>query len=779
MKKFNRKRLLPLSLTGLLLLNTSCTSLIEMLPGNEPEKELAKEEADRYNFIKKDRNEDVPVPSTAEQEEIQIKNASKENGWESDAVKLPAPQIVPLAERQTASGKKNTEIKADPFYADLIVLNADEEIPVQIALNSAPVIDALPAFADVLGFNFIVDSDIKSVITINVDSMMTRQELWETVDELLYMAGCTAILKDQVVRIMPIAKFGTQRDIRIGANNQGGAEVVFYPLKNLPAATALELIQPFAGTNCIIKPVSGINALLLADDAGNMQKLTDILNLIDTAKRSLWPRTVIRCENVVPTMVSAELAALLPVLGFSVDLTGGNSTQANQQAGAVQLMGIDRLQMLVVSAATEEALNEIKEWVKILDASERSGQERVYVYKVTNGKAEQLAQALATVFNITSGTSMSVDSAESVGSNSNTRTIASNSSDTSNSVDNLSNTLVDRNSSVFETPVRMFADGVYNRLVIRTTPRCYAMVKALLDRLDVVPAQVLIQILLAEVTLDNTTEFGVEFSYSQNNGDADSLLQTNYDGLKPENGAGEGFSYLITNPDNPDEKFGYLRAKAGKSKLKVISSPQVLVSSNSEAVVQVGQSVPIQTESITNTASSGSLAQSFQYRDVGIILTITPQVTSNDLISFEISQEISETTKNTASTIDSPAINVRKVTSTMTIANGRPMILGGLIQEKKNEELNSVPLIADIPIINSLLGKTDTTTSRSEVLMMITGYVINERSPVEDMLRRYNESVRALNSFENDLEAESIKDDIKLSDYMNNNIVVELNQDHE
>jgi len=171
-----------------------------------------------------------------------------------------------------------------------------------------------------------------------------------------------------------------------------------------------------------------------------------------------------------------------------------------------------------------------------------------------------------------------------------------------------------------------------------------------------------------------------------------------------------------------------------------------------------------------------------EYRDIGIILEIIPQVTSNNLISFEISQEISEAVTNTYSTIDSPMFSKRKIESTMTIANGRSMILGGLIQEKRKEDLNSLPIIAEIPFINSLLGKTDNSVERTEVLMMITGFIIDERSPVEDMLNRYNESVRELNSFENELDEEYRKDVAKLEEFRrgraeNEPIVIRLDED--
>lgn len=753
---------------------TACDSFSAVM-NDDQEKQESESEVDRYSFIKRDRLDSEVTTRTAAEEELQPVN--QESGIPDPAMperQTKSPEVTnPPAAASSSPAAAKTGKPA--FYSDLIALNGGEELAVRIELNSAPLVDALPAFADILGFNFIVDSDIKSVLTVNINAVMTRRELWETLDNLLFMAGCSATLDNQVVKIVPISKLGQQRDLHPAAAVKNGSGLIFYALKNISAASAQELLTPFCSPNCIIKPVTAANALLIADDPGNAEKLVEILRIIDTSKNALWPRCIIKCENVVPSTAAGELAALLPVLGFSVNVSGTASTEP----GAVQLMGIDRLQLLVVSAATNDALGEIKEWVRILDTSENSQQERVFVYKVTNGKAEQLSQALSVMFNVSTGASLTVESSESVGTQSNTRSLSSNtSSNTTSGVDNLPNTTVDRTSSVFEIPVRVFSDGVNNRLVIRTTPRCYAMVKALLDRLDTVPSQVLIQILLAEVSLDDTTMFGMEFSYAGGNGSADSLLQTNYEELQPAEGAGEGFSYLITNPDNPDEKFGYIRAKAGKNHIKVISAPQVLVSSNSQATVQIGYDVPLLTQAITNTSSEGSMSQAFEYRQTGIILDITPQVTSNNLISFEISQEISEPVENTLSDIDTPMISVRKITSTMTIANGRTMILGGLIQEKEYEVLQSVPIIADIPILNTLTGKTDKEIKRTEVLMLITGYIISEQNPVENLIRRYNESIREFNKFDNKLVDEADLDDQKLTEFHSKGepVVVDLNK---
>ena len=292
------------------------------------------------------------------------------------------------------------------------------------------------------------------------------------------------------------------------------------------------------------------------------------------------------------------------------------------------------------------------------------------------------------------------------------------------------------------------------------------MIKALLDRLDAVPAQVLLQVLVVEVTLTDSTQFGLEFSY-KGSGKVDTISQTNYKNLNPGEGTDSGFSFLMTDPDSPDNTFAYLRALAGNNTIKVISSPQLLVRCNTEAKISVGSRVPVLNAVITDTASTmdNSLKSSIDYLDTGIILNITPQITSTELISLDVEQTLSDAVSNTVSTIDSPMINERVVQTSMTIANGRTMIIGGLIQEKINDDLQTVPILSDIPFLNRLVGDTDRSVERSEILVMITGYIINEQSPVQDMLKRYDEALQSINEFEDRrLARRQEKNELEVSD---------------
>ncbi len=438
--------------------------------------------------------------------------------------------------------------------------------------------------------------------------------------------------------------------------------------------------------------------------------------------------------------MTEELRTVLPVLGFYVL----QSSDKAEQPGSIQLSAIDRLQVIVASAATEEAIKEIRQWVSVLDSSDSLDQERVFVYKVMHGKADQLMQALAVIYN-TQGTTLTIDSNtgndrttnvnSTNNSNRNNNNARNNSAgNNSNNINNTSTTQTDVNSNVFDNQVRIFADGVLNRLVIRTTPRTYASIKALLDRLDVVPAQVLLQVLVVEVTLSESTKFGLELAASGSaNGNVISG-GTNYSNLNPYPAEGStedtGGKFLISNPDDPENKFMYINALAGDNMIKVISSPQMLVSSHTQAYISVGSEVPYVKSNMTDTASSSSgtsIIQDIEYKTTGVTLTVTPQITSNNLISLEIKQELSSVETNTTSQLDSPVFPSRNLETTMTIANGKTMVLGGLIQEKKNDNLNSVPFINKIPYLGRLLGSTESSVERSEILVLVTGHIVNEK----------------------------------------------------
>ena len=778
----NLSRILSGVFAFAMLLCTSCSSSTAEEEPETPEERAEK----RFSFLQKGSFTHSKSYETVDAERVVFKSDSPVKLSKEELKKLESPLIA----KRSSGAKKADDTKKyeSHFYDDFIALNGDEEVDVSLVFNSAKLLDVLSAFADVLGFNFIADNDIGMSVTINLNSKMTRRELWAAFDRMVKMAHCSVTVKDSVLRIIPTWRLQKQPGLKADIKPDG--EILLFPLESLMAREALQQIRGFISQGATVNELTRTNALLICDNKENVTKIHQILTLMDRNNKAHWPRAIIQCDELLPSKVVMELQEVLPVLGFNVV----KNVERAELPGSIQLIGLDRLKIILASAATEEAVNTVKEWVKLLDVGDTLAQERVFVYKVRHNKAHHLAQALATIYD-TQGASLTIDTSTGRTRLENVNSARPRSNYTNNGTNvtprnnrtlaaNIATPMeTDKESKVFKEQIKVFADGQLNRLVIRSTPHTYASIKALLDRLDVVPAQVLLQVLVVEVTLSENTQFGVEFSATGADDNTFTMFGTNYaNDLNPfagldANGAAtgggpqnafntgakrqNGATFVIANPKNPNEKFGYIRALAGDGLVKVISSPQLLVSSHTEASITVGKQIPIITSGITNTSSSGSIQQNYQYLNTGVILTVTPQVTSTDLIAIEVKQEISTANKNTTSqTIDSPEINQRIVETNMTIANGQTMVIGGLIHEEKNDSLSSLPVINQIPILNRLLGNTDASVSRSEVLVMITGHIVNEHSPVEEMIGRYNDAIQAINDF-NDSIAEGDGDHTK------------------
>lgn len=750
-------RLMIVSAVLPLLMLTACQSVDKKPP--------KKKEVDRFAFLRKDKNikDKKENYESASTERVQPKDAERPV---VPAEALAKFNVTPSARTPIAELAKS----APKFYEDFIALNADEELEVSLVFNSAPLLDVLSAFGDLLGFNFVADSDLRGVVTLNLNSKMTRRELWNTFDRMVFLAGAGIKVEDSLLRVMALNKLAMQPDNRSGKGSK--TEIYYRQLINATSTEVSRQIRGFLGSGAIIADLTRPNAIMVCDSAENMPKLRELIEYLDRNGKTDWPRAVIPCNHVLPTKVALELQEILPVLGLKIH----KASDRTDQPGAVYVVGLDRMRLMVVSAATQEAVNLIREWVNLLDSAGSDDQESVFVYKVRHNKAAHLSRALSIIFE-TQGTALTIDSntgntrMETINSPTQRRTSSTIRTTTPSSVVNAgTNMETDQNSKVFGQPVRVFADGVLNRLVIRCTPRTYASIKALLDKLDVVPAQVLLQVLMVEVTLTESTQFGLEFSGTATSGSTSSVFGTNYPNtntgtyLSPfitdnagntslRTGANRqgGATFAITDPNDPQRRFGYIRAQAGNGLVKVISSPQLLVSSHTEASINVGQSVPYVSNSLSNASSSGNVSNSYTYKDVGVILKVTPYVTSTDLISLEISQTMSSAIPNTITDSSQPVFSQRTLETSMTIANGQTMVLGGLIQENTNDSLDSVPILNQIPILKRLIGSTNASVERTEVLVLITGYIVNEHSEIDTLIRRYDDAVKALNHYDKGL----------------------------
>jgi general secretion pathway protein D len=666
-------------------------------------------------------------------------------------------KLIPAIER----AEERTASKRPPsFYEEWLTGDKDEPENFDIELVAVSIQDLIPAFAEKLGFSYLVDPKVAGAVTLHVrQAKMTRREIWQLFEQMLWLSGAYCSTEGGVLRIMPFARMPQER--RIFASTQpANVEVMIVKICNVPAKSLIDKIQPFLTEGSRATELAGENAIMLVESPENMPKLDALIKVLDRKQRATWPKTAIRCVNVPSTRIKEELAAVLPVLGFAVA-----TDKVEAEPGSIHLSNIDRLEVIVASAANQEALDELKKWAAILDRADIGEQERVFVYKVINSTAEELLQALTVLFSI-EGTAMAATSSSTGGTGgsataeeggSGTRGASSPRSTTSTS--NVSS----RNgtsgqaapANIFEVPVKIFADGKHNRMVIRTTPRTYAMVKAVLETLDTVPAQVLLQVLIAEIRLADNSEFGLEYYAKASSGDSyrsligyDSNMGADASGSLSDTD-GSGFKYMLFNK-NDDGKYAYLRAAASTSNFKILSSPQLAAVSGTAASIDIAEDVPTITKTVSDTSSGAtSTSNEVQYRKTGILLKVTPHVTKGGLITMEISQEVSERGEDvSAGGSTYPSFIDREMITALSLRDGGTIIVGGIIQERNRQSSNSLPFIAKVPLLASLFGQNTHAVDRTELLIMITANIISEATDLEKVIQRYKKSVAAIKEFE-------------------------------
>jgi general secretion pathway protein D len=283
--------------------------------------------------------------------------------------------------------------------------------------------------------------------------------------------------------------------------------------------------------------------------------------------------------------------------------------------------------------------------------------------------------------------------------------------------------------------LRIVADTINNQLVIQATPQDYQAIEQTIRELDVLPRQVLIDAQVYEVNLDHTLSLGLS-----------AILQTRGTLANPQTTASftpatglsaTTFAFI----GRARELVAFLNASENRSRVRTLSAPSILVSNNQTAQVQVGAEVPVPTSTAASGAQQGGstlFAQTIQFRDTGVILTVTPQINEGGNITLTIAQEVSQAGANTTSSINAPLIGKSAVRSTIVVQNGETIPLTGFIRENDALGRNRVPLLGSIPVAGLLFGGTNKANTRSELIVLITPHVVttvDERAAAAEELK--------------------------------------------
>lgn len=278
--------------------------------------------------------------------------------------------------------------------------------------------------------------------------------------------------------------------------------------------------------------------------------------------------------------------------------------------------------------------------------------------------------------------------------------------------------------------IKVAADSGKNALLIEATPTDYERLMRVVTTLDVVPNQVLIEATIAEVSLTDDLKMGLRWFLKNKNADF-----TFTDAANGSLGSVfPGFSYALKAADLT----ATLNTLNEITEVKVVSSPSLTVMDNATAILQIGDQVPITTQTAFATiGGSAPIVNSVSYRDTGVILAITPRINDSGHVLLEVEQEVSTVAETKTSGIDSPTIRQRRVKTSVFVNDGDPLVLGGMMQGSNSTSRTQLPLLGDLPLIGSAFRHKDNGIGKTELIIIITPRVMHNLQEARRISEEY------------------------------------------
>lgn len=575
---------------------------------------------------------------------------------------------------------------------------------------------------DILKVNYLIDPAVQGTITVQTSRPLPRSALLATLEKILRLAGAALIGSDHVYEIVPLEKapretarleVGTER-----ARREPGFSIRVVPLEFASAAEMQKILEPLLPAGGILRVDEARNLLILGGTRRELDAWLETVEVFDVDWLKGMSFGVFPLQFTDPKTLAEELKTIL------------TQDPSSPLAGVLRFVPIERLNALLVISPRPAYVEQAQSWVERLDRGGDGTERRLYVYYVQNGRAANLAAVLSEIFIPEAAPGRPPEARLAPGLQpveirpvTGTETAQGPEAGAAAQPEGALTRapVAPEAGEVFtlrgEGQIRIIPDEATNALVILARPADYRMIKAALEKLDIVPLQVLIEATIAEVTLTDELKYGLQWFFRA--GESEFTLSEVATGAVAQ--IFPGFSYLLGGTDVRTA----LNALASVTDVKVISSPQVMVLDNQTSTLQVGDTVPVATQSAVSVIDpEAPIVNTIEFRDTGVILTVTPRVNAGGLVIMEIDQEVSDVVATTTSGIDSPTFQRRSITSTVAIQSGESVALGGLIRDSQSSTESGVPILSDIPILGALFRSTDAETKRTELLVLITPRVV-------------------------------------------------------
>jgi general secretion pathway protein D len=610
-----------------------------------------------------------------------------------------------------------------------------------------------------LHLQYVVDPKVQGTVTAQTGGPIPRSAVLSTLESILRTSGIALVQAGGVYRAVPIedATRGSVASLARPGSTQAGYAIRVLPLKFIQAGELKPILDPFVPTGGVLEVDGARNLLIVSGPSADLDGFGELVRQFDVDWLSgksfaIYPLRVGKAKEI-----TTELQAIL----------AQGSDGSGPLAGLVRVVPIERLNAVLVIASRSSYLTQMRSWVDKLDYGNANATPRFFTYQVQKTRAVDLARVLREMFSSadvkivrpeksplpnftrlaspvstsgTTGTSAFPGAAAAVPPATPPPPPPADNSDQPGGATGT------RPPDLELPAVRIVADEKNNTLVIFARPSDYRTIEEMLRRLDIAPQQVMIDATVAELTLNDALQYGLQYFLKDGSHRAEfSVLNSGTLTAADIAGVFPGFNYIIA----ASQQHLILNLLQSLTKVRVLSSPQLLIRDNHTAGLQVGAQVPIVIQSAESVISPGApIVNSIEYRNTGVILEVTPRINADGAITLEIDQEVSDVATTTTSTIDSPTINDRHLVSSVIVKDGETIALAGLIRDETNDTRNGIPVLSQIPVVGPLFRDTSRSAGRSELIILLTPRVVrnsNDAHTMTEDLRRQIQGLQPLN----------------------------------
>jgi len=687
----------------------------------------------------------------------------------SKMVELPRKQITQPNTKKSEGIVQTTKVSLQgrkPFSLDKLKTVIDQEPPLpkelakakHITLNfeGTELYDVITTFCELLKIDYIIESNVQGKVTLQTFNKIRVEDLYSVLEQILALHDTTVIKSGNFYRFLGVEE-AARKPLSIHYGNDANIPpkerliIQIIPLRHISVESMKKIITPLLSPNASFIEIPETNNLMMIEMAVNVRRIINVVEALDIDKLASSDIQLYKLNNAESDNVVYELKEIFSSMGYAESI--GES---------LTFLSLTRLNSILVVNAFERILPTVEFWVNKLDQPISEGDVSTFVYYVQNGEAGKMSTLLSNLFQSKDASQSKLKQFKNLGKSKDVKSGESKSKKqpiVQPKADRTKNKQIKLTGGIkddIEGEITILPDEDTNALIIRTSPRNYPAILEVIKKLDLLPQQVLIEVLILDLQVDETTRKGIEWildgeslgSVKVNAGSLATTATTNTILGSTLAGATAsllpGGSMLLENTNRLKTK---LELFASDGKTDVLANPILVTSDNKAASISVTDEIPVASATMVTNSATPVTSTSVEFRSVGVKLDILPKINSENFVNMKIRQEISSKGADvTTGSVTTASFNTREVNTEVVLKDNQVLVMGGLMRTDTTDTVEGIPGLMDIPYIGKLFSSEKTSNKKTELMIFITPHII---STVEDSNNATREMKKRLSSLKN------------------------------